>query len=398
MSSKASVQSHSVRQTGHAATSSLRLPPRCPRIPPTCSYLGRQVRRLGVWEYGRSSFMLPPRAVSTSVTLLAGVFASRAVWNVLTASGVVEVSTGDASLRSALLTVGLYVLWELTPLALLLATIASGARGSAASAAVKGTAHLGVFEAIDELEHEMASAAAAGEGGGGAAGGDGTGGPGGGSETGAADALGQPGEGAFGYGGDSTGHYHESAPMLGAHSTPLPSGFGAAFSGRGGAFGGSQQPAGSAAENSYGAGLGVSGGLIAGPALGSGGLFGGTATGLGGAYGGGGLGGSAGRFGPSATAGTGRGGASTGMFGSDALGGGGLGFAGGPVLGSPAPGGGMLQSHGGVSLAGAGFLSAQQQAMRRSAYIPPVASAMGYAAGGGPGSSDGAHSESSSLR
>ena len=128
------------------------------------TYLGRQLRRLAVWELSRASvFMLSPTTVSWAVWCLAAIFTSRSLWNFLTASQVVDISTSDSGLTSALTTIGLYVLWEFAPLVLLLTTIASGVKGSAASAeAVKGAAHLGVFEAIDQLESELAAEAAQG--------------------------------------------------------------------------------------------------------------------------------------------------------------------------------------------------------------------------------------------
>lgn len=120
--------------------------------------LGRQLRALGVWEFARATFMLPPRTVSVAVWSLAAIFSSRCVWNFLTAAGAVDVNTSDASLRSTLTIVGMYVLWEFAPLVLLLTTIAGGPVGSASSsdAAAKGAAaaHMGVFEAIDELMME----------------------------------------------------------------------------------------------------------------------------------------------------------------------------------------------------------------------------------------------------
>ena len=105
-------------------------------------------------------FLFSPRTTSLVVWVLACIFVSRSVFNLVTALGLVDIDTNDESVTTGVEEVGLYVIWELTPLGLLLATIASGRRGARPSAAATGkdVVSFGVFGAISEMEEQYGAA------------------------------------------------------------------------------------------------------------------------------------------------------------------------------------------------------------------------------------------------
>lgn len=150
------------------------------------SYLGRSLLALDEWD-AAAQFLLTPRRASLVAWALAGVFATRCVFNAASAGGLVDVDTSRGDPATQVEEVGLYVLWEFFPLALLLATIATG-RAGAVPAAGAAAASFGVFGAIREMEEGGGSGGGGGadgfvRGGASVAGGGG----GGGGKTGAGD-------------------------------------------------------------------------------------------------------------------------------------------------------------------------------------------------------------------
>ena len=88
---------------------------------------------------------------------LSGIFATRCVFNAASSAGLVDVDTSHGDVATQAEEVGLYLLWEVFPLVLLLATIATARRaggGGSAAAGREALESFGVFGALRELDEE----------------------------------------------------------------------------------------------------------------------------------------------------------------------------------------------------------------------------------------------------
>ena len=96
-------------------------------------------------------FMLSPRVVAGVVLMLFAVFVTRAAFDIATVVNAVNVNTGgSATVKDTIIFFVAYLWWEISPIAALLATVATGSVGQRAASTAAPS--YGVFGAIASMQ------------------------------------------------------------------------------------------------------------------------------------------------------------------------------------------------------------------------------------------------------